>query len=137
MMRQMNLYDETDVDIEKLRQSVVNELNREESWLMVLDNVDEVDLLKTILPEKRGNRHILITARDREMCSELRAEEIHLDVMNNIEAKYLLLEIYLIDKMKEKLNSNILKNDVASADSRAEIPSLSHYISSYLSSSDL
>ena len=64
-------------------------------------------------------------------------KEIHLNVMNNIEAKYLLLEIYLIDKMKEKLNSNILKNDVASADSRAEIPSLSHYISSYLSSSDL
>ena len=53
MVRQLNLYNETGVDIEKIRQSVVNELNREESWLMVLDNVDEVDLVKTILPEKR------------------------------------------------------------------------------------
>ena len=66
MARQMKLYNETDVDIEKLRQLVVNELNREESWLLVLDNINEVDPVKTILPEKRGNRHVLITTRDRE-----------------------------------------------------------------------
>ena len=98
MARKMNLYNETDVDTEKIRQSVVNELNREDDWLMVLDNVDDVDLVKSILPERRGNRHVLITTRDRQMRNEIFAEEIHLDVMKNIEARHLLLRNYASDK---------------------------------------
>lgn len=79
--RKMNLDNETDV--EKLRQSVVEELNREDYWLMILDNVDDVDLAKSILSERRENSHahVLITTRDDYVCAELSAKKIHLDVM--------------------------------------------------------
>ena len=91
MARKMNLYNEADVDATKLRESIVNELNREDDWLMVLDNVDDVDVIESILAEQRGNRHLLITTRDHSSCNEIFAEEVHLDVMNKTEARRLLL----------------------------------------------
>ena len=133
MARKMNLYNETDVDIEKLRQSVVNELNREEDWLMILDNVDDVDLVKTILPERRGNRHVLITTRDRDMCEELFAKEIHLDVMSNIEAKRLLLKIY---PARETVDADAQRRCLR-ARKRVKVSSFSYHTSGCLSSSDL
>ena len=51
MARKMNLYNEADVDATKLGESIVNELNREDDWLMVLDNIDDIDVIESILPE--------------------------------------------------------------------------------------
>ena len=124
MARQMKVYNETDLDTEKLWQSIVNELNREENWLLIMDNVDEVNLVKTIkiiLPEKRGNRHVLITTRDREICSQLLAEEIYLDVMNNIEAKQLLLENSLAYQGEGNLSSDLMKDSDAASVLVAEL----------------
>lgn len=70
--------------------SVLNELNEQDNWLMVFDNLDQVDVIKGFLPEKRGSRHVLVTTRYRQAHVGLRAAQRHLEEMSEAEAVELL-----------------------------------------------
>jgi hypothetical protein len=61
---------------------------------MVLDNVDDIDLINSILPRRRSTRHILITTRYREAYSEISAERITIEEMIQSEARELFLRPY-------------------------------------------
>ena len=39
-------------------------LRQQENWLVVVDNLDEIDLVEGLLPERAPNRHTLITTRN-------------------------------------------------------------------------
>ena len=65
---------------------VLKELNDQDHWLLIFDNADDLDVIRDLMPEKRGRRHVLITSRYREAYSILRASKIHLEEMGVQEA---------------------------------------------------
>lgn len=90
--RALNLLKGADVTNEMIRAAIVNELNNQDSWLMVLDNVDEINYITNILPKKEGTRHVLITSRDQDAYSGLNARNIHLETMTSCEATQLFFK---------------------------------------------
>jgi tetratricopeptide (TPR) repeat protein len=94
--------------------SVMNELNKQDNWLMVFDNLDQVDVIKGFLPEKRGSRHVLITTRYRQAHLQLSAAQIHLEGMSETEAVELLLAASQQREVERGLNSaaSLLVNEV-------------------------
>jgi len=89
MARVLKLVDETRLAIitaDDIRDMVLQELNRNDHWLLVLDNLDEASLLEDFLPERRESRHVLITTRHRTLSSTLKAEQIDLNPMEQDEA---------------------------------------------------
>ena len=89
MARGMKLLDETQLATaksEEIQEMVLQELNSSDHWLLVLDNLDEVSLLKDFLPERRESRHVLITTRHRAMYLTLKAGQIDLNPMEQEEA---------------------------------------------------
>ena len=87
--RQMNLINEEETKIDEVRQLVRNQLNKQDHWLIVFDNLDDVKLIDHLLPERRGTRHVVITTRYREAHMALGAASIHLEALSKIEASQL------------------------------------------------
>ena len=52
---------------------VLDWLDRQESWLIVFDNLDDVDVITNYLPNSSPHRHILITTRNKH-CEHIPAE---------------------------------------------------------------
>ena len=49
MARELKLLLDDNAEIEIVRRSVVDELEKQDHWLMMLDNVDEINLIKNLL----------------------------------------------------------------------------------------
>ena len=94
MSRELNLLDGSTVGIKTARQMVLNELNKQDHWLMVVDNVDNVDLIQGFLPIRRGARHILMTTRYREAHSAINGHSVILDEMTDGEASILFSKVF-------------------------------------------
>src|SRR5271155_1522044 len=86
LARKLNLIDDSNTDIDTVRNFVLHELEMQDHWLMVLDNVDDVDLIRNFLPSRDGSRHVLITSRYREAHSALNAIPIPLETLSDGEA---------------------------------------------------
>jgi tetratricopeptide (TPR) repeat protein len=104
MARELKLLPDGSPPIEKVRRVVLNELNKEDHWLMVLDNVDDVDLIKNILPVQRGTRHVLITTRYGEAHSAINGDLIQLDSVTKDEAAWLFKRVHTEDKSRVGTN---------------------------------
>src|SRR5208282_4900502 len=81
MSREMNLGKNESSTFSDISSSVLRELNKQDNWLMVLDNLDQVDVIKGFLPEKLGARHVIVTTRYRQAHARLGAAQIHLEGM--------------------------------------------------------
>lgn len=92
MARAFNVIDECE-NIDDIRRNVLNVLNTEDKWLMVLDNVDNFDLIERFCALGHGQRHIIITAR-RSRYSIFNSWEVQLDLMRENEAIELFLKTY-------------------------------------------
>lgn len=53
-----------DSDPKKVARSVLEWLRHQENWLIVIDNLDHVGLVKGYLPDRAPNKHTLITTRN-------------------------------------------------------------------------
>jgi len=96
MARRLALIDEKQLittSADEIREMVLQELNRLDHWLLIMDNLDEVSLLKDFLPERRDTRHVLITTRHRTISSALKAGHLDLDPMAEDEAISLFMKI--------------------------------------------
>ena len=83
MARKLVLSGDGNTDFETIRRRVLDELNMQDHWLLVLDNVDNVDLVADdFLPIQDGSRHVLITSRYQGAHTALNGIPIHMDVMN-------------------------------------------------------
>lgn len=87
--RALKLIDELQLvttSAEDIRDMVLQELNRNDHWLLVLDNLESAAILQDFLPDRRENRHVLITTRLRAISSALNAGQIDLNPMEQDEA---------------------------------------------------
>src|SRR5271170_8398395 len=78
----------------------------EESWLLVLDNLDEYSVAKGLLPENGGGKHTLITTRNPK-TSAIPAESLEvplLDAEDSIDLLFTLsaVESNLLSEQKEQ-----------------------------------
>jgi tetratricopeptide (TPR) repeat protein len=48
----------------EVAEAVMSWLKREQSWLLVFDNLDDIEVIKGLLPENAPKRHTLITTRN-------------------------------------------------------------------------
>ena len=78
LARNLNVLDDSNMDIEIVRKSVYDELGRQSNWLMVIDNVEDAAIIKGFLPTQRGFRHVLITIRYNGMDRVLNGHAIQL-----------------------------------------------------------
>ena len=60
-------------------QVVLSWLNRQISWLLVFDNLDQVAILRQYLPERSPKKHVLVTTR-LSYCHQIPAEGLHVAV---------------------------------------------------------
>ena len=70
---------------------VLKWLNRTSNWLVVLDNVDDVTVVRRLLPETSNGGHIVITTRCMDV-KQIPAEGLEIPEMNDQEAIDLLLD---------------------------------------------
>jgi len=105
--RELSLIDDAEVNIDNTYKRLLHVLNMQDSWFMVLYNVDKVSLIKKILPRRRtGQRHVLITTRYRQVL-DLDAWKIDLEPLQIEEAKAAstnlpLFERFATDKRSRK-----------------------------------
>jgi hypothetical protein len=95
MTRQLGLISDSSVDMEIVRQVLVDELNKQDHRLLVLDNVDEVGLIRKFLPTRRGMRHVLVTGRYRESYVPINGYSTVLENLTECEASLLFSGVYL------------------------------------------
>ena len=90
------------IDEETIRKTVLHEFNLHDDWLIVFDNLDDVRDLQGFLPNKFGNRHMLITARSDSIFrdSELKAGHIALGEMGEEEAQKLFWQEYGMEEQE-------------------------------------
>lgn len=74
----------------EVAKGVVEWLNTQESWLLVIDNLDDVTVVNGYLPDPSPGRHTLITTRNRH-CDHIPAKGLHVDVLSTNDATELLL----------------------------------------------
>jgi len=84
--------DETNFDI--ILNTLLQELNKEDDWLMVFDNLDEIDLLHEKLPWQMGNRHVIITTRYGRTSRSIPAEVVDIQELSLDEAIDMFQSIY-------------------------------------------
>ena len=59
---------------EEIEEILVRELNKEDQWVLVFDNLESVGLVQGKLPDPSGTRHVLITTRYSQQCPSLEAK---------------------------------------------------------------
>jgi tetratricopeptide (TPR) repeat protein len=77
-------------DPDKLRTNVLTWLNREPNWLLVFDNLDEIQIVSPYLPRRVGSGHVLITSRDPN-ARDIPAQAVQVDIFDEDEAYQLLV----------------------------------------------
>ena len=75
-------------DQSSIIRAVKNWLNASSDWLLILDNVEDLDMIREFLPE-RSTGHILLTTREYAMSGK--AQRIRLEPMEPQEGSLLLL----------------------------------------------
>jgi hypothetical protein len=70
----LGLVERSEQDPQKIYDCLIGELGKEDDWLLVFDNLEQVDDLKDMLPLQAGSRHVLITTRYSEGAPALKAE---------------------------------------------------------------
>ena len=73
-----------------IAQTVLQWLNAQEKWLLVIDNLDDVSVVKGYLPNQSLFKHILITTRNKH-CYQIPAEGLEVGDLDFNDAKQLLL----------------------------------------------
>jgi len=73
-----------------IARSVLNWLNKQESWLMVIDNLDDEAVIADYLPNVSRGRHMLITTRNQH-AEDFQAEGLEVGLLDVDDAKNLLL----------------------------------------------
>jgi hypothetical protein len=68
---------------------VLNWLRRRNNWLLVLDNLDDVSVVKGYLPERSEKRHTFITTRN-PYAKDIPAEGLEIPLLNSEDAIDLL-----------------------------------------------
>jgi NB-ARC domain len=96
LARALDLPEDPNMNIEMASERVLEELNRRNNWLMVLDNVDDRTLIKGFLPDQGDTRHVLITSRYGG-ASFMNGHVIRLEIMNVSEASILFANVYHCD----------------------------------------
>ena len=69
---------------------VLNWMNKRESWLLVIDNLDDMSVVAGYLPNPSGGRHTLITTRNQH-CEDFQAEGLMVETLDVEDAIDLLL----------------------------------------------
>lgn len=80
----------TDLKPSDVATSVLEWLDAQENWLLVMDNVDDVTVVNGYLPKPLPTKHTLITTRNRH-CDHIPARGLEVEVLNADEAVNLLL----------------------------------------------
>ena len=115
--RELRLIKDAATDFKTVHDLVRQEFNAQDHWLMVLDNVDDVDMIQRFLPDQKGMRHVLITSRYREAHTKLNGIPIHLDALKEDEARALFSKTYLMESpiqdMPEGVPVSRLMNELA------------------------
>ena len=94
LARVLRLVDDSVADFETACNSLLRELTVQDYWLMVLDDVDDVDLVRRFLPFQHGTRHVLITSSIGDAYVTLDGSSMHLDVLSEDEARMLFSNAY-------------------------------------------
>lgn len=58
---------------------VIEWLNREQNWLLIIDNLDDVDVVRGLLPESGPRKHILLTTRDTLLSTYIGAKPLSIE----------------------------------------------------------
>jgi len=74
----------------EVAQSVIRWLDAQENWLLVIDNVDDVNVLHGYLPTRSFGKHTLITTRNRH-AEDIPAKGLEVGIFNVNDAVELLL----------------------------------------------
>ena len=102
LARRLNILDDPSVNAETACQRVIEELTKQDHWLMVLDNVDDAALISRFLPAQRDTRHVLITTRYNEADFIINGFAIPLEIMTESEAGTLFANMYCSDNQLER-----------------------------------
>ena len=114
-------------------------LNRQESWLLVIDNLDNIEVIDNYLPEMSPGKHTLITTRNRH-CDDIPAEGLEVRALEVDDAAHLLLTRAKVEQTQDIKNEaiNIVRElgclPLAIEQAAAFIREASNDIFSYLSS---
>ena len=103
--------DTTDLDPLKVVQKVIDWLETQRSWLLVIDNLDDVKIVEGCLPKNDVKRHTLITTRNPN-ADDIPAQGLEVLEMDPKEASDLLLTragLSLDCKMSRLEAENIVK----------------------------
>ena len=73
----------------EIAELVLFSLNREESWLLVIDNLDDISVVENLLPVTGPQKHTLITTKNSNAAG-IPAEGIEVPLLDDLEAVNLL-----------------------------------------------
>ena len=76
-------------DIDSSEKAVISWLNRQDSWLLILDNLDDATVVEGLLPDTSPGQHTLLTTRNPN-SDEIPAEGLEIGVLDLQEAVDLL-----------------------------------------------
>ena len=98
------------IDGDSVAREVLRWLEKQNSWLLVLDNVDDISIVNNYLPDVApGNGHIVLTTRD-PITTGVAAQGLEVEVFESqTAANLLLLRADLDDNSDVKINSEALK----------------------------
>ena len=92
-------------DPESVANDVLIWLNQKQSWLLVLDNLDDIFVVQDCLPDSSSVGHVLITSRDPNSTG-IPAQALKVDVFSKEEAtELLLLRADLADNTCDRVES--------------------------------
>jgi NB-ARC domain len=77
--------------LDEIATQVLKWLNVQEGWLLVLDNVDDVTVVRDLLPATQAGGHTLITTRVKDV-KQIPAEGLEVNLMEEREAIELLIQ---------------------------------------------
>jgi hypothetical protein len=101
----LGVLEDPTMNIDTVRKRLIGELNKQDNWLMVLDNVENVSSIKDFLLEKRGVRHVMITSRYSTADRIINGHVIQLEIMTESESNMLFMkEYYPEDDVEDRVN---------------------------------
>jgi len=74
----------------EIASTVLRWLNKQEKWLLIIDNLDDMSVVDGYLPETAPDRHTIITTRSQH-CDDIPAEGLEVGVLDITGATQLLL----------------------------------------------
>jgi tetratricopeptide (TPR) repeat protein len=102
-----NLQHATPLEVAKI---VISWLKREQSWLLVFDNLDDIEVIKGLLPENGLKKHTLITTRNPHTRG-IPAEPLEVplfDMEESVELLSILSDIIIPPDSEERKEAEII-----------------------------